>query len=268
MRDPRHDATGVQARFGRAAATYDDVALIQAEAVRRLVGQMDDGPPPARILDAGCGSGLLTRALAAKFPRAHIVAMDLSRRMLDAARFLQAGRARVDWVQGDIARFQSDARFDLVASASALHWTEDLPAALTRCAAHLADGGRMAVSIMLDGTLHELHDARDAAAPGSTPRARMPSLPEFRDAARAAKLELIRSGEYALAATYPDARRVLRDLHAMGLTGGARLRPPRLLTRSELDHLCQRYEQRFRAPDGTVPATYRIGWLVARPDRG
>ena len=268
MKDHRHDATGVQARFGRAAATYDDVALIQAEAVRRLIGQMDGLSSPARILDAGCGSGLLTRALAAKFPHAHIVAMDISQHMLDAARFLHVGQARVGWVHGNIVHLESEAPFDLIASASALHWTDDLPAALARCADHLTHDGRLAVSIMLDGTLQELHASRAAAAPGSNPPARMPSLPELEAAARAAKLDVIRAGEYALTATYPDARRVLKDLHAMGLTGGARLRPPRLLTRSELDRLCQGYEQRFRALDGTVPATYRIGWLIARPDRG
>lgn len=267
MNDHPHESAGVQTRFGRAAATYDDAALIQAEAVRRLLAQLDDAPPPGRILDAGCGSGLLTRALAARYPRAHIIAVDLSHRMLEVACFLHTGNARVEWVHADIARLESDAPFDLIASASALHWTGDLRAALARCSALLADGGRMAVSVMLDGTLQELHTARAAAAPGSEPPARMPSLPELRDAATAAPLEIIRAGDYALTAHYPDAKRMLKDLHAMGLTGGTRLRPRRLLTRTELERLCRQYERRFRAADGTVPATYRIGWLIAQPRR-
>lgn len=257
------ECVSVRRRFGRAAATYDDAARVQAEAARRLVLQLDDGPTPSRILDAGCGSGRLTRELAARFPRARITALDVSRRMLESAGRLHPMHLPVEWVQGDFEGYRPPEPFDLVASSSALHWADDLRRAMGRCAAHLAPGGWLAVSIMLDGTLRELHAARAAAAPDTGIWAALPSLSRLRESARAAGLNVLREGQYELVSNHASARQVLEALHAMGLTGGARFRPRRPLTRRELQHVCRAYEHASRAEDGTIPATYRIGWLVA-----
>ena len=39
-----------------------------------------------RVLDAGCGTGRLTRDLLEALPRGHVVALDVSENMLDTAR--------------------------------------------------------------------------------------------------------------------------------------------------------------------------------------
>ncbi|MBP7275114.1 MAG: methyltransferase domain-containing protein [Kiritimatiellae bacterium] len=257
------ESASVSRRFGRAAATYDDAARVQAEAARRLVAQLYDAPTPDRILDAGCGSGRLTRELAARFPRARITAMDVSGRMLESAARLHPAHLPVEWVQGDFQRFHPSEPFDLVASSSALHWAENLREAVSRCASHLAPGGRLAVSIMLEGTLRELHAARAAAAPDADPRAALPLLADLREAAHAAGVDVLRGGDYELTSHHAGAQPVLVALHAMGLTGGARFRPRRPLTRRELRQLCENYERESRAADGTIPATYRIGWVIA-----
>lgn len=257
------ESMSVRRRFGRAAATYDAAAQVQAEAARRLVLQLDDAPSPSRILDAGCGSGRLTRELAARFPRARITALDVSRRMLESAGRLHPAHLPVEWVQGDFEGYRPPEPFDLVASSSALHWADSLSEAMGRCAFHLAPGGRLAASIMLDGTLRELHAARAAVAPGTGPWAAMPSFSELSESVRAAGLDVLREGHYELISNHASARQVLEALHAMGLTGGARFRPRRPMTRRELQHLCRAYEQASRAADGTIPATYRIGWLIA-----
>lgn len=69
------------------------------------------GTPPRRILDLGCGTGLLTDAYAAKGHE--VTGVDPSPAMLEAARRRPHGR-QIEWVESSAQSYQSDARFDLI----------------------------------------------------------------------------------------------------------------------------------------------------------
>jgi len=104
----------------------------------------------ARILDAGCGTGLLTKALLRAVPSpVHITALDLSASSVVAARKAVNqgnGRARqVNYTQGNILSLPfADDSFDLVVTSGALEYVP------------LADGLReLARVIAPDG--HLLH---------------------------------------------------------------------------------------------------------------
>jgi malonyl-CoA O-methyltransferase len=255
----------VHARFNRAAATYTAAARVQAEAAARLLRAMElVGDEPVRILDAGCGTGLLTRLLVRRFPAARVDAFDISERMLDAAQAHTPSDRPVRWIHADFQHFEAALPYSLVASASALHWATDFRHATGKLAACLAPGGWMAVSIMLDGTLRELHACRERIVPDVAAPAPMPSPATLREALSDAGLRMESEGAYELVADYSDARAALRDLHTMGLTGGVRIRPGRLLTRGELWALERLYEDTFRTPDGRIPTTYCVGWALAR----
>jgi ubiquinone/menaquinone biosynthesis C-methylase UbiE len=68
------------------------------------------------ILETAAGTGVLTRAIAARLPAgARIVATDLNRPMLDHARMRQSDDARIEWRQADaLALPFEDQRFDVV----------------------------------------------------------------------------------------------------------------------------------------------------------
>ena len=75
------DKSLIQRHFGENAATYDAVTPVQQSMGRELVGAVGDrwrGDDPKRILELGCGTGALTHTLTARFPTAHIVAIDLA----------------------------------------------------------------------------------------------------------------------------------------------------------------------------------------------
>lgn len=253
----------VRRHFDRAAAAYSAGATIQREAARRLLRELHSMPPPERILEAGCGSGILTALLTARYPAASIEAFDLSERMLAAAQASAPASSRILWRRMDFEQCALRPEFDWVVSSSSLHWAADLPRAIAALAAGLAPSGTLAVSLMLKGTLRELHTTRAAIAPDAAPHRTMPEQTELQAAVESAGLFVLRADCYTLTAEHASAAALLRDLHNMGLTGGTQFRPSRLLTRTEIEKLRLLYDQRYRIPGG-VAATYEIGWILAK----
>ncbi|WP_154399134.1 methyltransferase domain-containing protein, partial [Bordetella pertussis] len=73
-------------RFDRAAARYETHAEVQRHAAEQLAERIAALPLPAepRILEIGCGTGLLTRALARRLGRADWTITDIAPAMLAA----------------------------------------------------------------------------------------------------------------------------------------------------------------------------------------
>ncbi len=103
------------------------------------------GTDVGRVLDLGCGTGELTRAMHERLHAKETVGVDSSDAMLAKAATFAAGGLRFE--KGDIATYASDARFDLVFSNAALQWVDDHPRLLERLTALLAPGGQLAVQI-------------------------------------------------------------------------------------------------------------------------
>ena len=88
-----------------------------------------------RILDLGCGDGVLTEKIVAA--GAVVVGVDLSASMVEAA------RARgIDAHIGDAERLTFDNAFDAVFSNAVLHWTRDIDAVLAGVSRALRTSGR------------------------------------------------------------------------------------------------------------------------------
>jgi trans-aconitate methyltransferase len=79
------------------------------------------------VLDAGCGTGRLTRDLLEALPRGRVVALDVSRNMLEAARaYLVTDLGdRVEFVCCDLLDLPFDTEFDGIFSTASFHWVLD-----------------------------------------------------------------------------------------------------------------------------------------------
>ncbi len=101
-----------------------------------------------RVLDVGCGTGLLPVRVARALPAARVVGCDLSLGMLRHAQGRRASR-RPRFVQGDALRlpFASGA-FDALVSTEAFHWFPDQAAAVAEFDRVLAPGGRLLVGLV------------------------------------------------------------------------------------------------------------------------
>ena len=75
----------IAARFSQKASSYDQFAAVQKFASDHLDNQIANNinsAVPSRILEIGCGTGLLSRYLASRFPKSKIDFIDPAAAML------------------------------------------------------------------------------------------------------------------------------------------------------------------------------------------
>ncbi len=99
---------------------------------------------PARVVDVGCGPANSTALLLDRWPRAHLVGIDSSPEMVDAAR-----RALPDatFELADLRTWTPPGKLDVVFSNAALQWVDDHASVLDRLLGWLAPGGVMAIQM-------------------------------------------------------------------------------------------------------------------------
>lgn len=99
-----------------------------------------------RVLDIGCGTGLLTTRIRQELAPTSIVGCDFSRGMLRGAARRSPALA---WVRGDAQRLPfEDGRFDTVVSTESFHWFPDQDRALAEFFRVLAPRGRLLVALI------------------------------------------------------------------------------------------------------------------------
>jgi SAM-dependent methyltransferase len=221
--------------------------------------------PFTRAADIGARDGAFARALAGSEGASridHLVQTNLGARMLagsDGPRVV-ADEERLPFAEG---------AFNLIVSALALHWVNDLVGSLIQIRRALAPDGLFVGALLGGATLTELRRSLLAAetelAGGAGPR-----VSPFVDAADGAGL-LQRAG-FALPVVdsdlvtvrYDHPLKLLADLRAMGETAALVDRPRRALTRSVLARACEIYIRDHALSDGRIPATFEIitltGW--------
>jgi trans-aconitate 2-methyltransferase len=132
--------TAVRSQRDWNAAVYDRVSQPQTlwglEVLDRLPLRGDEV-----VLDAGCGTGKVTAALAKRLPRGRVIAVDASPSMVERAR--AALPAHVEVFQADLATLESAERVDAVLSTAVFHWIADHDNLFRRLHAVLREGGRL-----------------------------------------------------------------------------------------------------------------------------
>jgi trans-aconitate 2-methyltransferase len=119
------------------AATYDRVAGPQETWARAMLERLPERVP--RLLDAGCGTGRVTRLLLDRAD--HVVAVDRDPEMLAAARTALAGEAEVR--EADLLDLELDEPVDLVFSCAVFHWIDDHDRLFAGLRRALHPGGRL-----------------------------------------------------------------------------------------------------------------------------
>jgi len=251
------DKRQVAASFSRAAGSYDSVAELQREVGSQLLVRLPEHFVPGRWLDLGCGTGHFSRAMNARFPASHGVALDIAEGMLDHARPLGGA---THFIAGDAERLPLQASTcDLIFSSLAVQWCADFASVLSEAHRVLKPGGIFAFASLCVGTLYELRDSwREVDG--------MVHVNRFREFGR---YQQLCAGSGLTVATletrphvlhYPDVRSLTHELKALGAHNLNPGRPGGLTGRARILGLIEAYEQ-FRQAKG-LPATYQVVYAV------
>jgi malonyl-CoA O-methyltransferase len=250
------DTRRVRRSFDRAAETFDDAAVLQTEVRDNLLARLDwMALAPRVVVDAGAGTGHASRALIRRYPKARVIALDFSPRMLHAAGRRQSWLRRFARVCADAERLPlADGSVDLILSNLMLQWCNpDLVFAEFRRV--LAPHGLLTFTTLGPDTLRELRSAW-AEVDSRTHVHQFIDMHDLGDA-------LVRCGfaspvldveRYTLA--YADVRRVAADLKATGARNATMGRARGLTGRRQFAAFQAAYEAHRR--DGRLPATYEV----------
>jgi malonyl-CoA O-methyltransferase len=253
----RLDRRRLRASFERASVSYESAAGLQARVAAELLERLAAFRfRPRVVLDLGAGTGRVSAELKRRYPRALVIALDLSPGMLREARRHERLWRRFARLCGDALRVPlRDASVDLVFSSLMLQWCEPLATALAEVRRVLAPGGFFAFSTFGADTLHELRRAW-AQADGYNHVNHFPDVHEVGDALVHAGLTEPVLDIDRIEVDYADARTLMRDLKAIGARNATAGRPRTLAGRARLERVEHAYES-FRR-DGRLPATYEV----------
>jgi len=244
------------------AAGRDGFDFLFTEAAERLVDRLDDVSRRFPIaLDLGCRDGILARCLAGSDKIGRLILADL------APEFL--ARATGPRVAADPEALPfAPGSLDLVVSALALHWVNDLPGALLQLRQALKPDGLLLVSLLGGETLAELRQslmsAELAEEGGVSPR--VSPFAELRDLGgllQRAGFAMPVVDSDVLTATYPNALALMRDLRGMGESNAVAERRRAFTRRGTLAQAAALYASAFAHADGRIPASFEIITLTA-----
>lgn len=256
------DKAAIARSFSAAAGAYDGWAAAQDEIAEGLVRCLPPGFAPARIVELGCGTGLLAARLLRRYPRATLRGIDLADGMVEACRDRFAGdpRARFEVADAEDPRAVSGS-VDLVAASCSAQWFAAPAPTLRRWARALAPGGIVAAALLVAGSYPELDAAHRAAFGAPFPGLPFPSEDEARGLLSGAGLAVLHAEPGVVAATYASARDALASFRGLGAV--LRGQPGReALGAGRARRLLAAYERLFAGKG--VRVTHRVLHAVAR----
>lgn len=166
--------------------TYSQPSLLAAQAILR--GLEAPGAETARVLEIGAASGGNIIPLAARFPNAHFLGIDLAETHIEIGqrRIADLGLANIRLEQGDIAEADFGAsRFDYIICHGVFSWApaEARHAILKVCADTLSENGIAAISFNVFPGWHARNVIRDICLEhtrsGGSPRQQVESVREL-----------------------------------------------------------------------------------------
>ena len=253
------DLRQLRRSFGRAAANYSAIAVLQREVETRLLEQLDylENKAPTRILDLGCGPGRSSAAMKKRWPKSQVIALDVALPMLrEVPRHTRFWRP-VQRICADAARLPlADQTVDLIFSSLCLQWVDDLPAALDEFRRVLRPGGLLLFATFGPDTLIELRDAYLQAGERQPPLSPFAQIQQVGDGLVGAGFRdpVLDSDRFTL--TYAEPISLLRELRAIGAGDARSDRSRGLGGKRRQQKMLAAYESLRR--DGVLPSTWEV----------
>jgi trans-aconitate 2-methyltransferase len=131
-------------------ASYDRISGTMEALGLEVLGRLDlEGGET--VLDAGCGSGRITKALFNELPHGRVIAVDQSPSMVEAARQRLGSAADIRVM--DLLDLELEQPVDAILSTATFHWISDHDLLFRRLHAALRSGGRLVAQCGGEGNI-------------------------------------------------------------------------------------------------------------------
>ncbi len=266
MKTYRLDKKLVAQSFGKAAAHYDDVAVLQRRTADSLLEQLASLPlQPNKILDLGAGTGRNIALLKRRFPDAQLFAVDIAPEMVQQAkqRYLDDD-GKASYLVGDAEKLPlADNSIDLVFANLTLQWC-DTETGFYEISRILRSGGSLVFTSLGPYTLHELRQCWaqvDDYAHINT----FDDIDNISTKIASTRLTAPILDTDKLTLFYDSSMALMKDLKTLGASNANIGRRPGLTSKRAFTKVAQTYEQ-FRI-EGLLPATYQVIYGTAWSDK-
>ena len=143
----------IKQAFNKRAVTYNQAAQLQADIAHRLAEHL---PAKAnKILEIGCGTGLFTEYLLAKYPDADFLLVDIAPNMIEACRKRFAEVSRITYLCEDAESLILKDSYDLIVSSMSLHWFSEHQKSFDSILKMLSPAGQFIFAMLGDDSLLE-----------------------------------------------------------------------------------------------------------------
>ncbi|SEO70647.1 malonyl-ACP O-methyltransferase BioC [Acinetobacter sp. yr461] len=239
----------VAQRFAKAGQSYSEHAIVQKQICQNLTVLLQQfcTTTMSRVFEIGCGSGNLTRLIAASFQIEELILNDL---YADVQQHFNH-QENLKWLIGDIETLAFPQQLDMIVSGSALQWMQDLPRVLQHCHTALNEKGWLCFSTFGPRNLIEI---KELTGQGLS----YWSIENWNNALTLAGFEVLHLSESEAQLYFDSPKAVLQHLKATGVTATARHR----WTKQTLQQFYQDYDW-FKHAEG-YSLTYHPIYCIAR----
>ncbi len=258
-------------KFSLAASSYDAEALVQQQVADSLLKRiLEETSQPeenlsSSILELGCGTGYLSHLLVSRFSPASFRGIDLSTSMLEVANKKlapYAAKTNISLDVLDISNLETSRKYNLIVSSSTLHWLSDLESLFVKIRKSLLESGKFTFSLMLDGTLEELKQAREQVVRSENVSAiEFPKYEKVLDCLKKSGFDLEYSQHQLYQETFDNPSQFLKSLKKRGVQGKVNsVKPFSFSNSSKVLKILD------LGPNQKMKASYVVGTFLAKVD--
>lgn len=244
--------------FEKAADSYDASAVLQREICKRMGERLDYIKlQPNAVLDAGCGTGFITKDLLKRYPKSKILALDLALNMARKTKQQGSWLRKPQLICADAEQLPLKAKsVELVISNLMIQWSNDLGKMFTGFHSVLKPNGLLLFSTFGPDTLKEMRESWSSV--DDTPHtSSFVDMHEIGDALLKAGFINPVTDMEVITMTYSNVRQLMKDIKEIGASNTDSARSKGLMGKQKLKAFEKAYEQ-FKTADGLYPASWEI----------